>query len=78
MSDPMSTIPKTIELLKNFGSFSGYKLNFAKSKCFPVNNLALEIPDGHFPFKMSRNSFKYLGVHIGESYLLSTKPISPL
>lgn len=64
MSDPMSTIPKTIELLKNFGSFSGYKLNFAKSKCFPVNNLALEIPDGHFPFKMSRNGFKYLGVHI--------------
>lgn len=27
-----------------FGVFSGYKINFTKSKHFPVNNLALEIP----------------------------------
>lgn len=64
ISDPVATVPKTIQLLNNFGSFSGYKLNFVKSECFPVNNLALEIRDTHFPFKMSKTSFKYLGVHI--------------
>ena len=64
ISDPVTTIPKTIELLSNFGTFSGYKLNFSKSECFPVNKLALEIPDVLLPFKMSKNSFKYLGVHI--------------
>ena len=64
ISDPISTIPKTIELFNSFGTFSGYKLNFSKSECFPVNNLALGIPAVYLPFKMSKNSFKYLGVHI--------------
>ena len=64
ISDPISTIPKIFELFNSFGTFSGYKLNFSRSECFPVNNLALEIPDVCLPFKMSKNSFKYLGVHI--------------
>lgn len=64
ISDPISTIPQTIELLNRFGTFSGYKLNFSKSECFPVNNLALQIPDKYFPFRMSRSNFKYLGVNM--------------
>ena len=63
-SNPVITIPHTIELLNRFGRFSGYKLNYSKSECFPVNILALQIPDSDLPFKMSKNSFKYLGVNI--------------
>lgn len=64
ISDPISTIPQTIELLDRFWTFSGYKLNFSNSECFPANNLALLIPDMYFPFRMSRSNFKYLGVNI--------------
>ena len=30
ISDPITTIPKTIELLNDFGTFSGYKVNFSE------------------------------------------------
>ncbi|KAI9534954.1 hypothetical protein NQZ68_006257, partial [Dissostichus eleginoides] len=31
-----------------------YKLNFSKSECFPVNDLALQIPDRLIPFKIEK------------------------
>ena len=64
ISDPISTVPLTIKLLNRFGTFLGYKLNFSKGECFAVNNLALQIPDKYFLFKMSRSSFKHLGMNI--------------
>src|SRR4029434_4323800 len=64
VSDPLTTIPCIIELLDRFGIFSGYKLNYSKSECFLVNNPAPQITDGDLPFKMSGDSFKYLGVNI--------------
>lgn len=64
VSDPLTTIPRIIELLDRFGIFSGYKLNYSKSECFLVNNPAPQITDGDLPFKMSGDSFKYLGVNI--------------
>lgn len=64
VSDPLTTIPLIIELLNRFGTFSGYKLNYSKSECFLVNNPAPCITDGDLPFKMSRSSFRYLGVNI--------------
>jgi len=64
ISNPISTIPQIIDLVTRFGTFSGYKLNFSKSECFPVNDLALQIPNRLITFKMSRSNFKYLGVYI--------------
>lgn len=64
VSDPLTTIPHIIELLNRFGTFSGYKLNYSKSECYLVNNPAPCITDGDLPFKMSRSSFRYLGVNI--------------
>ncbi|XP_033969836.1 uncharacterized protein LOC117469516 [Trematomus bernacchii] len=52
-SSPKASI---IDLLTRFGTFSGYKLNFSKSEFFPVNDLALQIPDRLITFKMSRSS----------------------
>lgn len=62
VSDPILSIPHITHVLKWFGTFSGYKLNFSKSECYPVK--ALQIQDNALPFQMSRNGFKYLGITI--------------
>lgn len=64
VSDPVSCAPHVTHALRRFGVLSGYKLNFSKSECYPVNDLALQIQDGSLPFQMSRNGFKYLGINI--------------
>lgn len=65
--DPLNCIDKIVDLLKLFGTFSGYKLNIAKSLCFPVNQSAKLIPPGTLPFQFSPSGFKYLGVNISHS-----------
>lgn len=67
VSDPVSCVPTIIESLHRFGTFSGYKLNLSKSECFPVNDLALLIPNNHLPFHMSRSGFKYLGINVSRT-----------
>ena len=64
VSDPILSVPHILHALLRFGKFSGYKLNFSKSECYPVNNLALQIQENVLPFKTSRNGFKYLGINI--------------
>lgn len=55
VSDPVRCIPHIVQVLQRFGIFSGYKTNLTKSECFPVNNLALEIPQKDLPFHPSKN-----------------------
>jgi len=73
VSDPVSCAPHIIYVLRSFCANPGYKLNFSKSECYPVNNLALQIQDCALPFKISAehnhlnrfkdlNGFKYLGI----------------
>lgn len=64
VSDPVLSVPHIVHVLEGFGTFSGYKLNFSKSECYPVNDLALQIQDGVLPFHISRNGFRYLGINI--------------
>jgi len=64
VSNPVLSVPHIVQALERFGSFSGYKLNFGKSECYPVNNMALQLQDNALPFQMSRNGFKYLGINI--------------
>lgn len=68
ISDPISSCPLIISLLGRFGTFSGYKLNFQKSECFPINNLALQIQQESLPFRFSLDGFKYLGIHMTHSF----------
>lgn len=67
VTDPVISIPEILDILGKFGAFSGYKLNFTKSQCFPLNNLALTITQGELPFRLSKTSFKYLGIKITRS-----------
>ncbi|XP_072135984.1 MTOR-associated protein MEAK7 isoform X2 [Mobula birostris] len=68
VSDPIGSSPAIVSLLGQFGAFSGYKLNFQKSKCFPINNLALQIRLESLPFPLSQDGFVYLGIHITRSF----------
>lgn len=51
--DPLTSIPHIISTLNSFSAILGYKLNIQKSECFPVNQLATEIPQSSIPFKLS-------------------------
>lgn len=64
VSDPVACSPHIVDLLSKFGTFSGYRLNFSKSECFPLNNLALQLPATTLPFPMSAPGFRYLGINI--------------
>lgn len=60
ISDPVKSISYVLDTLRKFGSFSGYKLNIAKSDFFPINEMVKEIPHSNLPFNFSRDKFKYL------------------
>lgn len=66
--DPVSCVSNIVRILCEFGNFSGYKLNFSKSECFPINNLALQIPDEDLPFRLSKSGFKHLGIYITHAF----------
>ena len=67
MSDPLSSLPPILSTLDSFSVFSGYKLNVSKSECFPINQLATEIPTHLIPFKTTVVGIKYLGIMITRS-----------
>lgn len=64
--------------LHRFGVFSGYKLSFSKSECFPINELALQIPRRTIPFRMSNSGFKYLGINITHTFSSLHENFTPL
>ena len=64
ITNPVSSIPLIQPVLRDFGKFSGYKQNFHKSECFPINALAQIIPQSSIPFNLSQQGFKYLGIKI--------------
>lgn len=79
VSNPVLSVPHIVQALERFGKLSGYKLNFGKSECYPVNDLALQIDDSALPFQMSRSGFKYLGINITrDMHHLFQENFSPL
>ena len=67
LQDPLNCAESLVGHLNDFGAFSGYKLNIAKSVCFPVNLPAKSISPGVLPFHFSPNNFKYLGIIVSHS-----------
>lgn len=70
LSQPLSSLPKLVTLLTEFGKISGYKVNIQKSELMPVgqpvgvNLLSLR----SVPFKISIKKLKYLGVWVTHKY----------
>lgn len=68
VQEPVSCVNEIMHLLDTFGSFSGYKLNFTKSECFPINDVAKKIPKSTLAFNFAPSGFRYLGVNISHSF----------
>lgn len=51
---------KIIQILAEFGTHSGYKINFQKTVCFPIHSKAKTFTQGHQPFTISQINFQYL------------------
>ena len=64
--NPDTTLPHVSSLLNTFGIISGYKLNLHKSEYFPLT--LSPYPQINIPFRVVRDSFKYLGVTITWTY----------
>lgn len=69
ISNPVKSVPVIMEILKEFGAVSGYKLNLSKSVLFPINSKARMNTNvfNIFPFSIS-TEFKYLGINITQEY----------
>lgn len=64
LADPASSIPCLLDLIKQFGSFSGYTINWEKSVLMPISgNLDSNLLNS-LPFKIVYDHFTYLGVVI--------------
>lgn len=68
ISNPASSLPPILSILKQFSSVSGYKLNIQISELFCVNQLARALSKNMFPFKIAEEGFKYLGVTVTSSF----------
>uniref|UniRef100_A0A3B3BVU9 Reverse transcriptase domain-containing protein n=1 Tax=Oryzias melastigma TaxID=30732 RepID=A0A3B3BVU9_ORYME len=65
ITKPISSIPRLIKLILQFGTFSGYKINFSKSLAMPMGSLTSRISMlTSFPFRWSLSGFVYLGIQI--------------
>uniref|UniRef100_A0A3P9H232 Reverse transcriptase domain-containing protein n=1 Tax=Oryzias latipes TaxID=8090 RepID=A0A3P9H232_ORYLA len=68
LSNPLRSLPVTLNLLEEFGRVSGYKVNLQKSEIMPVNAEARKINFVQFPFKASLHKIKYLGISVTHSF----------
>ena len=66
-SHPSTSLPIVLDILKQFGQLSGYKLNFGKSELFAINNLVGVLARQHSSLKRVDDCFKYLGILITRS-----------
>ena len=67
MSDPTSSLPHLLDILKRLVGVSGYKLNVQKSELLPINSKAAALPSDMFPFKRVQEGFRYIEVTLNLS-----------
>ncbi|KAF7653218.1 hypothetical protein LDENG_00086010, partial [Lucifuga dentata] len=67
LDSPTQDIPKLIQLINEYGSFSGYKINFSKSEAMPLNNLQALNPAVAHPFRWSPAGFTCLDIKISSN-----------
>lgn len=68
VSDLDRSIPLVLDLLKELGQVSGYKLNLHKSELLPINSY--KYPLSKWPFKILLDSFNYLGICVTKTCLI--------
>lgn len=67
LSNPEASIVRVVEIIRFFGRFSGYKVNYSKSEAMPLNHNVSWPLNCPAPFRWSPSGFVYLGIHITPS-----------
>lgn len=67
LSDVANSVPHVLNLFEEFGSFSGYKINWSKSLLMPLNLAAKKLTLSSLPIDLEHNGFTYLGIQIRPS-----------
>ncbi len=62
VADPPTSLKYVLETVDDFGSISGYKVNWEKSEALPLNVYCLKSHIIDLPFKWSPEGMYYLGV----------------
>ena len=66
LQSPNTTLPKLMEIMEEFGSLSGYKLNVTKTQVLPLNYVPNKEIRNKYKLNWKAKSIKYLGVTITE------------
>lgn len=67
-SDPLFSVPFTVNILNQFKKSSGYEFNLHKSEFFPLSQAAAQVSSSHLLFRVVRKLFKYLRVEIKPTF----------
>lgn len=68
VSHAETAIPLILNLLQQFGEILGYKLNLHKSELFSLNLDISTLQNIRFPFRITMDSFTYLGVTVTKNF----------
>lgn len=79
LTKPDISIPTILSIIKEFSSFSGYKINYGKSEAMPLGSPTDLASLANCPFKLSPTGFTYLGIKVSpdltELWKLNFSPI---
>ena len=66
VENPKASTPRLLELIQQFGSVAGYKINAQKSVAFLYSNNETEEREikESIPFTIASKSMRYLGIHL--------------
>ena len=67
ISKPQTSLPTILDKINKFGAFSGYRINWTKSELMPVGLRDVSVIE-RLPFKISRETFTYLGIKITKDF----------
>ena len=62
LENPKDSTPRLLELIQQFGSVAGYKINAQKSVAFLYTNNETE--EREIPFTIATKSIRYLGINL--------------
>ncbi len=68
LSNTETSIARAVELIRSFGQFSGYKINYSKSEAMPLTTNVSWTPTCSDPSRWSPSDFTYLGIHVIRSH----------
>ncbi len=63
LTNPTDSLTHLQKLLHSYSQFSGYKVNFDKSKILPISTVEYKTVSGKLPFTFSPAAIKFLGIY---------------